>query len=126
GRAVSLGPGAAGGAASPARCLLRLPLRPLEEGAALHPRSQGRHGRGLPVRDEARNAIIDDPPHILLANYVMLEYMLIRPAERTLIGLTTRELAFLVMDELHVYRGRQGADVAMLLRRVGQRAGQRE
>src|SRR5690606_14519038 len=85
GRAVSLGPGAAGGAASPARCLLRLPLRPLEEGAALHPRSQGRHGRGLPVRDEARNAIIDDPPHILLANYVMLEYMLIRPAERTLI-----------------------------------------
>ena len=29
-----------------------------------------------------------------------------------------RELAFLVMDELHVYRGRQGADVAMPLRRV--------
>ena len=48
------------------------------------------------VRDEARNAIINDPPHILLTNYVMLEYMLIRPAERTLVGLTTRELAFLV------------------------------
>ena len=78
------------------------------------------------VRDEARNAIIDDPPHILLTNYVMLEYMLIRPAERTLIGLTTRELAFLVMDELHFYRGRQGADVSMLLRRVRQRAGRRD
>jgi ATP-dependent helicase YprA (DUF1998 family) len=78
------------------------------------------------VRDEARNAIINDPPHILLTNYVMLEYMLIRPAERTLVGLTTRELAFLVMDELHVYRGRQGADVAMLLRRVRQRAGRRD
>ena len=77
-------------------------------------------------RDEARNAIINDPPHILLTNYVMLEYMLIRPAERTLIGLTTRELTFLVMDELHVYRGRQGADVSMLLRRVRQRAGQRD
>ena len=60
------------------------------------------------VRDEARNAIMDDPPHILLTNYVMLEYMLIRPAERTLIGLTTRELAFLVVDELHFYQGRQG------------------
>ena len=56
----------------------------------------------------------------------MLEYMLIRPAERTLIGLTTRELAFLVMDELHFYRGRQGADVSMLLRRVRQRAGRRD
>ena len=77
-------------------------------------------------RDEARNAIVNDPPHILLTNYVMLEYMLIRPAERTLVGLTTRELAFLVMDELHVYRGRQGADVSMLLRRVRQRAGRRD
>ena len=94
-----------------------------------------RYGPDCPVRfarytgqdrDEARNAIINDPPHILLTNYVMLEYMLIRPAERTLIGLTTRELAFLVMDELHVYRGRQGADVAMLLRRVRQRAGRRD
>jgi hypothetical protein len=34
-----------------------------------------------------------------------------------------RELALLVMDELHVYRGRQGADVAMLFRRVRQRSG---
>jgi ATP-dependent helicase YprA (DUF1998 family) len=78
------------------------------------------------VRDEARNAIIDDPPHILLTNYVMLEYMLIRPAERTLIGLTTREIAFLVVDELHFYRGRQGADVSMLLRRVRQHAGRHD
>ena len=77
-------------------------------------------------RDEARNAILNDPPHLLLTNYVMLEYMLIRPWERVLVGLATRELAFLVMDELHVYRGRQGADVAMLMRRVRQRAGGRE
>lgn len=74
-------------------------------------------------RNEARTAILDDPPHILLTNYVMLEYMLIRPAERDLVKHSTRDLRFLVMDEMHVYRGRQGADVAMLLRRVRQRSG---
>ncbi len=54
------------------------------------------------------------------------EYVLIRPYERSLVDQMTRELQFLVMDELHVYRGRQGADVAMLLRRVRQRAGGRD
>jgi ATP-dependent helicase YprA (DUF1998 family) len=74
-------------------------------------------------REEDRGRILDDPPHILLTNYVMLEYLLVRPAERSLLETATRDLRFLVLDELHVYRGRQGADVAMLLRRVRQRAG---
>lgn len=73
--------------------------------------------------NEERDAILRNPPHVLLTNYVMLEYLLIRPYERSLLQQTTRELRFLVLDELHVYRGRQGADVAMLLRRVRQRAG---
>ncbi|MGI8643397.1 MAG: helicase-related protein, partial [Thermomicrobiales bacterium] len=74
--------------------------------------------------NEARQAILDDPPHLLLTNYVMLEYMLVRPYERALLQQTTRDLRFLVLDELHVYRGRQGADVSMLLRRVRQKAAQ--
>ena len=49
--------------------------------------------------------------------------MLIRPWERTLVARATRELKFLIMDELRVYRGWQGADVAMLIRRLRQRAG---
>jgi ATP-dependent helicase YprA (DUF1998 family) len=69
---------------------------------------------------ETRNRLLAEPPHILLTNYVMLEYILIRPTERSLLDRMTRELAFLVMDELHVYRGRQGADVAMLMRRLRQ------
>jgi ATP-dependent helicase YprA (DUF1998 family) len=77
-------------------------------------------------KTEARNAIINDPPHILLTNYVMLEYLLIRPYERVLMQLASQELKFLVLDELHFYRGRQGADVAMLLRRVRQRAARRD
>jgi hypothetical protein len=75
------------------------------------------------IREETRQQLLQDPPHILLTNYVMLEYMLIRPQERALVGETIRDLQFLTVDELHVYRGRQGADVAMLLRRLRQRAG---
>jgi len=75
------------------------------------------------VRGEARDEILADPPHILLTNYVMLEYMLLRPAERPLLEKATESLTHLVVDELHFYRGRQGSDVSMLLRRVQQKAG---
>ena len=60
-------------------------------------------------RDEERQRIQDNPPHILLTNYVMLEYMLLRPAERHFTDRTTANIEFLVLDKLHTYRGRQGA-----------------
>src|SRR5690606_17031476 len=70
--------------------------------------------------DETRREIWANPPDILLTNYVMLEYIMTRPAERLhLINEGAHgSLQFLVLDELHTYRGRQGADVAMLVRRV--------
>jgi ATP-dependent helicase YprA (DUF1998 family) len=74
--------------------------------------------------DETRNQIIAQPPDILLTNYVMLELILTRPREQKLIA-SARELEFLVLDELHTYRGRQGADVSMLIRRVRQLLGAR-
>ncbi|HXG08670.1 MAG TPA: DEAD/DEAH box helicase [Gemmataceae bacterium] len=64
-----------------------------------------------------RNRILAQPPDILLTNYVMLELILTRPQERPLIR-AAQGLQFLVLDELHTYRGRQGADVALLVRRV--------
>ncbi|MHB1462505.1 MAG: DEAD/DEAH box helicase [Armatimonadota bacterium] len=70
--------------------------------------------------DEERNAIIANPPDILLTNYVMLELILTRPAEKGLIS-AAQGLKFLVLDELHTYRGRQGADVGLLVRRVADR-----
>src|SRR5437879_2587614 len=69
--------------------------------------------------DEERQRIIAHPPDILLTNYVMLELILTRSTERQLIASPT--LQFLVLDELHTYRGRQGADVALLVRRVRNR-----
>jgi len=67
--------------------------------------------------EETRTRIITHPPDILLTNYVMLELILTRPREQKLIA-SAKGLKFLVLDELHTYRGRQGADVALLLRRV--------
>ena len=66
---------------------------------------------------EDREAIIAHPPDILLTNYVMLELLLTRPQEKRIVQ-AARGLQFLVLDELHTYRGRQGADVALLVRRV--------
>jgi ATP-dependent helicase YprA (DUF1998 family) len=67
--------------------------------------------------DEERQQIIADPPDILLTNYVMLELILTRSQERALVS-QAQGLSFLVFDELHTYRGRQGADVAFLIRRT--------
>lgn len=69
--------------------------------------------------DEERKEIIAKPPDILLTNYVMLELVLTRPWDHQLID-HAEGLRFLVLDELHTYRGRQGADVAMLCRRLAE------
>ena len=69
-------------------------------------------------KDEEKNQIMANPPDILLTNYVMLELILTRPDERKTLVNAAQGLRFLVLDELHTYRGRQGADVAMLVRRV--------
>lgn len=68
---------------------------------------------------EQRRQIIKDPPDIILTNYVMLELVLTRfgQNEEQLVA-AAQGLRFLVLDELHTYRGRQGADVAMLVRRT--------
>lgn len=68
--------------------------------------------------DEEKKQIMANPPDILLTNYVMLELILTRPDERKTLVNAAQGLRFLVLDELHTYRGRQGADVAMLVRRV--------
>jgi superfamily II DNA/RNA helicase len=68
--------------------------------------------------EQERERILAAPPDIVLTNYVMLDLLLTRPDERRRLISQASELRFLVLDELHTYRGRQGADVAMLVRRV--------
>lgn len=94
----------------------------------LKERYEGRFGRPFPVSfakytgetpGSERERMRQNPPQILLTNYVMGELLLVRPEDRRF--LDTGGLRFLVFDELHTYRGRQGADVAMLIRRLKER-----
>ncbi|MBI3951926.1 MAG: DEAD/DEAH box helicase [Acidobacteria bacterium] len=62
------------------------------------------------------------PPHILLTNYSMLEYLLLRPDDSPLFDNGQAQWwTFLVLDEAHQYRGSRGIEMAMLLRRLKQR-----
>ncbi len=87
---------------------------------------------GSPIRVEKytgqesltkKTEIQNNPPQILLTNYVMLELMLSRTHENSLVA--SPNLKFLVVDELHTYRGRQGADVAILIRKLKERCGKK-
>jgi hypothetical protein len=71
---------------------------------------------------EERERIREAKPDILLTNFMMLELLMTRQSslDRTVIS-NAHGLEFIVLDELHTYRGRQGADVAMLVRRVRDR-----
>ncbi len=76
----------------------------------------------LPNELLSRDEMQATPPHILLTNYAMLEYLLLRPADSTLFdGPTGEHWKFIVLDEAHVYDGAQGTEVALLLRRVRDR-----
>jgi Lhr-like helicase len=69
-----------------------------------------------------REQIANNPPDILLTNFMMLELILTRYEEvdRRVVQ-NCQGLEFLILDELHTYRGRQGADVAVLVRRLRER-----
>jgi SOS-response transcriptional repressor LexA len=80
-----------------------------------------RTGRGAPRDSEviSREVLRKEGADILLTNYVMLEYVLTRFEDRHLFPFGhLSDLEFLVLDEVHVHRGRQGADVACLIRRL--------
>lgn len=77
--------------------------------------SVGKYDRG--TKQAEREAMRRNPPHILLTNYMMLEYLLVRPADREDIFANHR-CRFLVLDEVHTYRGALGSNIALLVRRL--------
>jgi len=77
-----------------------------------------------------RQEMQEMPPDILVTNYSMLEYMLLRPIERSIWQKTQdwlesdeRNTFMLILDEAHMYRGTGGAEVAFLIRRLQSRLG---
>lgn len=78
------------------------------------------------LRHEAQEGV----PDLLVTNYSMLEYMLLRPIERSIFRETADyytanrdQRLLLILDEAHLYRGAQGTEVAMLIRRLRNRLG---
>ena len=96
------------------------------------PRLKGKVTAGLYVGGKGSHQVangqhlIDDrktlrqaPPDILLTNYKMLDFLLLRPEDQVLWkNNEPGTLKFLVLDELHTYDGAQGSDVACLIRRL--------
>jgi ATP-dependent helicase YprA (DUF1998 family) len=85
--------------------------------------------RGITLPDDSelltRHEVQVSPPDLLVTNYSMLEYMLMRPIERSIFDRTREwleenpsETFLVVLDEAHLYRGAAGAEVGLLLRRL--------
>ena len=77
-----------------------------------------------PVRSEllSREEMRENPPHILITNYAMLEYLLLRPKDSPFFdGEMAKHWKFLVLDEAHTYNGANGIEVGMLVRRLKDR-----
>ncbi len=78
----------------------------------------------------ARWDMAASPPDLLVTNYSMLNAMLMRDLEDPMFDATRRWLEddeahvfTLVVDELHLYRGTQGSEVAMIVRNLMSRLG---
>jgi ATP-dependent helicase YprA (DUF1998 family) len=93
------------------------------EGASLYESLNPGEPR-LPNELLSRQEMRDQPPHLLLTNYAMLEYLLLRPADMELFeGKHGGHWQFVVLDEAHVYDGAKAEEVGMLLRRLRERVG---
>lgn len=68
-----------------------------------------------------REAIREKPPHVLVTNFSMLEYLLERPVDAPIFD--DARLKYLVLDEVHAYRGVQATEIAFLVRRLKDRLG---
>jgi ATP-dependent helicase YprA (DUF1998 family) len=78
----------------------------------------------LPNEMFGRQEMRERPPHLLLTNYAMLEYLLIRPDDSPLFAVCgDNEWRFIVLDEVHSYEGTMGLEIGMLLRRLLDRVG---
>lgn len=70
----------------------------------------------------SREEMRENPPHILLTNYAMLEYLLLRPVDNTFFdGEFANNWSFIVLDEAHTYNGAKGTEISLLISRLKER-----
>lgn len=99
------------------------PLLKGQVSAGLYIGGKGTHGATGPDHlIDDRKVLRTAPPDILLTNYRMLDFLLLRPEDQPLWSRNGPDtLRYLVLDELHTYDGAQGSDVACLIRRLKER-----
>lgn len=66
----------------------------------------------------SRRAIREEPPQILFTNPTMLEYMLVRQADQSILDRSQGKLRWILLDETHTYSGSSAAELAMQIRRI--------
>lgn len=90
-----------------------------ETKALLKWKEENPHQEKLPNEIISREEIRKNPPNILLTNYSMLEYLLLRPEDAPLFsGAFGSNWRHIAIDEAHVYSGALGTEIAYLLRRL--------
>lgn len=105
-----------------------------QKGTRWQDSKSGEFIRAITLPDDSelltRHEVQESPPDLLVTNYSMLEYMLMRPIERAIFDSTREwlknnleEKFLIVLDEAHLYRGAAGAEVGLLLRRLRDRLG---
>lgn len=103
-------------------------------GSRWQDRDTGAFIRAVTLPDDSelitRHEVQVSPPDLLVTNYSMLEYMLMRPIERSIFDSTKgwlecnpSEKFLIILDEAHLYRGAGGAEVGLLIRRLTDRLG---
>jgi len=70
-----------------------------------------------------RQSLRRRPPHLLVTNFSMLEYMLLRPVDSNIFHPDFHRLHTVILDEAHVYKGGLAAEITLLLRRALERFG---
>src|SRR5690606_16980579 len=68
--------------------------------------------------DEERDAMRLEPPDILITNYVMLDWMLTRAKDQPIWERSRETLRYVVLDEIHTYRGNKATHLKYLLARL--------
>lgn len=95
----------------------------------------GRYTSQTPHQDESKNGpslcgserrsradIRTEPPQLLLTNFAMLEYLLLRPDDQGIFR--HGSVRYIVLDEAHSYTGAQGIDISLLMRKLKRRFGE--
>jgi superfamily II DNA/RNA helicase len=82
------------------------------------PKTKQRTPDDRPEECISRQEMIDHPPDILITNYIMLDRLITKPETRFMFIASKESLKYLVIDEIHYFRGTKGANLSLLLRRL--------